>query len=348
MAISHVLRGEEWLVSTAKHVLLYQASSFSRRHGQSARRRAYVFIFLITTYPVSILYHLFSSDLNQRLCHISLQALDLPTPKFAHLPLLRDTEKRKLSKRHGSVFVSDFAQQGILPSALVNFVALLGWAPGETLQESHSNGHEAIFLTMNELVQAFDLPQVNRAPAIVDRARLDFINAHHIRLVPTETPSYHFLRTSVASAAETYCADMACDGEKDEMASDAYLDAVLALIRPTYSTVQALVAGAGVFWVAPSETLYTRDMELLNTLFAKQRVTAVLEDVSEMAMRSGAVPSRAEWKRHLKAVAKSHESVLQRTSGAGEDKRPRAAFEMHLFANASLCSDAFLSFPSPL
>lgn len=274
--------------------------------------------------------------------HFSSQALNLPTPKFAHLPLLRDTEKRKLSKRHGSVFVSDFAQQGILPSALVNFVALLGWAPGETF---HSHGHEAIYLTMDELVQAFDLPQVNRAPAIVDRARLDFINAQHIRLVPTETSSYHFLRTSVALAAETYCSDKACDGERDELSSDAYLDAVLALTRPTYSTVEALVAGAGVFWVAPSEMLYTRDAGLLNTLFAKQKVAAVLKDVSAMATHPGAAPSRAEWKRHLKTAAKSHELVLQRASGAGKDKA--AGQVLPLNCASLLCSDAFPNISPP-
>ncbi len=122
MEITHVIRAEEWIPSTPKHLLLYQAFGWT-------------------------------------------------PPAFAHLPLILNPDKTKLSKRQGDVSVEDFLQKGYLPEALVNFVALLGWNP-KTEQEIFS---------MDGLIEAFDLAKVNKAGAVFDVNKLDWMNASYIK-----------------------------------------------------------------------------------------------------------------------------------------------------------------------
>jgi glutamyl-tRNA synthetase len=100
-------------------------------------------------------------------------------PEYAHLPLIVDAESRaKLSKRHGAVALEDFAAEGYLPEALLNYLALLGWAPAEDGQE---------VMSASELVAAFDLDRVTHAAAGFDRAKLDWLNGEWIRrLAPDE------------------------------------------------------------------------------------------------------------------------------------------------------------------
>jgi glutamyl-tRNA synthetase len=126
MQISHVIRGEEWLPSTPKHVLLYQ--------------------------------------------HFGWEA-----PQFAHLPLLLNKNKSKLSKRHGSVSVEDFRKK-YLKAAFVNFVALLGWNPTADRE----------IYSMDELIDMFDLSKVNKAGAVFDTQKLDWMNAQYLRKMPIE------------------------------------------------------------------------------------------------------------------------------------------------------------------
>lgn len=146
MEITHVIRGEEWIPSTPKHVLLYQ---------------------------------MFGWDM----------------PEFAHLPLLTNEKKAKLSKRHGDVSVEDFIQKGILPQALLNFVALLGWNPG-TDQE---------IFTLDELIKQFDLKKVQKGSAVFDRTKLAWMNSQYIAkidpkdLVNAITPFVNDLDTSKIS-----------------------------------------------------------------------------------------------------------------------------------------------------
>lgn len=127
MKITHVIRGEEWLSSTPKHILIYQALNFK-------------------------------------------------APKFAHLPLLLNKDKSKLSKRQGDVAVDDFLKQGYLPSALLNFILLLGWNPG-TAQEIFS---------LKEMIKYFSIEKINKAGAIFNTEKLDWLNGQYIRQTPAE------------------------------------------------------------------------------------------------------------------------------------------------------------------
>lgn len=122
MKISHVIRGEEWLTSTPKHILLYDFFGWEK-------------------------------------------------PEFAHLPLLLNPDRTKLSKRQGDVAVEDYREKGYLKEALINFVALLGWNAGD--------GQE--FYYLDELIQKFSLEGVNKSGAVFDVNKLIWLNGEHIR-----------------------------------------------------------------------------------------------------------------------------------------------------------------------
>lgn len=134
MEITHVIRGEEWLPSTPKHIHLYQS-------------------------------------------------LGWKLPIFAHLPLLLNPDKSKLSKRQGDVAVEDFIKKGYLRDALINFIALLGWHPTED---------EEIY-TLNELMEKFSLERVQKAGAIFNKEKLDWINGVYIRKLSIEELSRHLI-----------------------------------------------------------------------------------------------------------------------------------------------------------
>ncbi len=101
------------------------------------------------------------------------QAFGWEPPTFAHLPLLLNPDRSKLSKRQGHVAVEDYREKGYLPQAMVNFVALLGW---------HEQGNREVF-TPSELIDAFEIGRVQKGGAIFDTDKLDWINGQHIRLL---------------------------------------------------------------------------------------------------------------------------------------------------------------------
>ena len=106
------------------------------------------------------------------------EAIGATRPAYAHLPLILDTDRKKLSKRkHGeAVWVDFYKNQGYLPSALVNYFALLGWNPG-TEQE---------IFTLEELTKVFDIDKIQKGGAIFDIKKLDWVNKEHIKLLPEE------------------------------------------------------------------------------------------------------------------------------------------------------------------
>ena len=121
MNITHVIRGEEWLPSIPKHIILYQALNWS-------------------------------------------------PPQFAHLPLLLNSDKTKLSKRKNDVSVEKYIENGYLKEALINFLALLGW---------HEKGDREMY-NFDELINSFSLERVNKSGAIFDIKKLNAFNQHYI------------------------------------------------------------------------------------------------------------------------------------------------------------------------
>ncbi len=105
-----------------------------------------------------------------------LRALGAEPPIYAHVPNVFAADGKKLSKRHGAVSVDEFREAGYVPEALMNFLALLGWAPdGETT-----------IMSRNELVERFSLERVGSSPATFDYAKLDWMNGVYLRALPPD------------------------------------------------------------------------------------------------------------------------------------------------------------------
>jgi len=116
------------------------------------------------------------------------EALGLPLPEFAHLSTILGPDRERLSKRHGATSVANFREMGILPEALMNYLALLGWAP--------SGGDREIF-PKNELIKEFSLERVTPSPAVFDMEKLRWLNRHYLKQSPAERVhqlGYPFLR----------------------------------------------------------------------------------------------------------------------------------------------------------
>ncbi len=127
MGVTHVIRGEEWLPSTPKHIWLYHALGWT-------------------------------------------------PPTFAHLSLLLNPDRSKLSKRQGDVAAEDYIKKGYLKEAIINFIAFLGWNPGT---------EEELF-TLDQLVDRFSLDRVQKAGAVFNLEKLDWLNGHYLRAKSTK------------------------------------------------------------------------------------------------------------------------------------------------------------------
>jgi glutamyl-tRNA synthetase len=103
------------------------------------------------------------------------RALGAELPRFAHLPMIHGTDGKKLSKRHGATAVGDYQHLGILPQAMVNFLALLGWSPGGEFEE---------VMTLDQLVQAFSEEKLLKKASVFDPKKLEWMNGQHLSRVP--------------------------------------------------------------------------------------------------------------------------------------------------------------------
>ncbi|MFC1617923.1 glutamate--tRNA ligase [Patescibacteria group bacterium] len=215
MGVNYVIRGEEWLPSTPKHILLYLAFGWK-------------------------------------------------PPKYAHLPLLVDKQKRKLSKRHGDVSVDDFIKKGYLKEAIINFVALLGWNPKST---------EEIF-TLSGLVEKFALQDVHKAAAVFDTDKLDWINGKYIRdMTPLE----------VLDKAEHYLSSVP---GYDKMKTDKdFICAAIKLEQPRIKRFDELPDAIGFFFADELEYdpqgLIWRKSDQAKTIAALEQAINKLESFSE-------------------------------------------------------------------
>jgi glutamyl-tRNA synthetase len=138
-------------------------------------------------------YHLgvVADDLDMRISHVvrgadhlsntpkqilMYRALGAPEPRFAHLPLILGPDKQRLSKRHGATSVGAYREMGILPEALVNFLALLGWTPSAQKE----------IVTREEMVREFELTAVSKSNAVFDLEKLTWMNSEYLRHLPAD------------------------------------------------------------------------------------------------------------------------------------------------------------------
>ena len=124
------------------------------------------------------------------------EALGAEIPQFAHLPMIHGTDGKKLSKRHGATAVGDYQHMGILPQAMLNFLALLGWSPGGDVE----------VMTIAEMIERFSVDGLLKKAAVFDPKKLEWMNGQHItmqtaeQLAPRVTP--YLERAGLATAAE--------------------------------------------------------------------------------------------------------------------------------------------------
>jgi glutamyl-tRNA synthetase len=158
------------------------------------------------------------------------RALGAELPKFAHLPMIHGMDGKKLSKRHGATAVGDYQHQGLLPSAMLNFLALLGWSPG---------GDREI-MTVPEMIELFTPEGLQKKAAIFDPKKLEWMNGQHLSITPLAE-----LEPRVTSA-------ILAAGLADEATlatrRDWYFD-LLDLLRVRARTIDDIVRQAGPYFL---------------------------------------------------------------------------------------------------
>ncbi|RKY73799.1 MAG: glutamate--tRNA ligase [Candidatus Latescibacterota bacterium] len=104
------------------------------------------------------------------------QALGFPIPQFAHVPQILGPDKKRLSKRHGATSVTQYQKDGFLPEAVVNFLALLGWSPGDNREK----------MSRQELIEAFSIQGISKKSAVFDEQKLLWLNGEYLRELSSE------------------------------------------------------------------------------------------------------------------------------------------------------------------
>lgn len=154
-------------------------------------------------------------------------ALGWTPPKFGHMPMILGPDRKRLSKRHGAVSVEEFQKQGIVPQAMVNYLALLGWSIG-------AGGDEV--LTVEDLIKRFSLKKVNSSPAAFDYDKLEHINSQHLkRMGPAERRAL----TLPLLEARGWRYDPAWE-VPDASDQERYVDLLLALLGGRFSSLRLL------------------------------------------------------------------------------------------------------------
>lgn len=219
MNITHVIRGEEWLPSTPKHILLYKYFGWE-------------------------------------------------APRFAHVPLLLNADKSKLSKRQGDVAVEDYIKKGYLKEALINFVALLGWNPGK--------GSTQEIFTLDELVKEFELERVHKGGAVFDIQKLDWINQEWIKKIDFDD--------LYSRAKNFYLAKDFVIQSSEEKKSDEYLRKILAVEKERLAYLSAVGESNKFFFTGieyDKELLRWKEMTDENLKSSLEKSLNILDNIKE-------------------------------------------------------------------
>lgn len=198
------------------------------------------------------------------------RALGWKPPKFGHLPMILGPDRKRLSKRHGATSVEEFQNLGILPDAMVNQLALLGWSIG-------ASGDEV--LDRASLIKKFSLKKVNSSPAAFDYDKLEHLNAAHLRRLD---PARRRELTLPILAARGWQYDPAwrVAGVAD---TAGYTDRLLAMLGGRFSSLLALPSQLGFFFTEAYEVDEPARAEQLGDPDARRRVAALAEAVAAAA-----------------------------------------------------------------
>jgi glutamyl-tRNA synthetase len=231
MKITHIIRADDWISSTPKRVLIYQA-------------------------------------------------LGWESPIYCHVPLVTMPGGKKLAKREGATSITEFRDQGYLPEALFNFLALLGWAPGE--------GDEQEIFSREELIERFDLFRVSRAPAAFSYEKLDWMNGVYIRSLSEG----ELLERLLPFWQKAGLVPDPCPGEEREK-----LRPIVPLVQERLKRLEEVVEWTGFLFrevETPSvEQLVGKKMTPEESLAALRRARSLLAEVEPFEPEAMEPPMRA-------------------------------------------------------
>jgi len=214
MEIFHIIRGEEWISSTPKHIMLYQF-------------------------------------------------LGWEPPVFAHMPLLRNPDKSKLSKRKNPVWVSWYREQGFLPEAVLNYLATLAW--------SHPSGKD--IFSLEEMIKAFKLEDIQTTAPIFDVEKLRWVNGEYLRKKSDEE-----LKELICQYVNTLTRSK----------HDQILDKIIPLIKDRMKVLSEFQSLAGFFFERPKELERPVKRELLEVVERALKESQWNHDAMEQAIRAAA------------------------------------------------------------
>jgi nondiscriminating glutamyl-tRNA synthetase len=228
MEISDVIRGEDHLSNTPKHILLFRA-------------------------------------------------LGYPVPRFAHLPLILNADRTKMSKRKSQTAIDDYIGEGLVKEALVNYLALLGW----------STGTEEEILSLDEIVERFDLGAVHKGGAVFDRERLEWLNGQWIRRLPAD---------DLIDRLRPFVEAERVAGRIERMPSDDEIRALLPVIQDRLATLGAIGDLVGFLWVTDvsvdAEMLVPKRWDAVTTRDALAAARATIGDVGEVSFEADELEPR--------------------------------------------------------
>lgn len=202
--VTHIIRGDDHVENTFKHVLLFKA--FGRE-----------------------------------------------PPRYVHLPMIVNAQGKPYSKRDGSAFVGEFREQGFLPEALFNYLALLGWSPGEDRE----------VMTREEMVALFTLDRVKSHAAQFDQKKLLWMNGEYIRIMPPDIYRKHFLEELQKAGFDTGAVDVS------------FLEALADQIQPRTKRFADIAPACHYFFTED----YPFDAKALRRRLLKEGVVELLRDV---------------------------------------------------------------------
>lgn len=269
MKITQVIRGEEWLPSTPKHLALYNAFGWT-------------------------------------------------PPEFIHIPLLTSLEDKKLSKRTGDTGIKSYRENGILPEALVNFVALYGWAPQQSSatlsgtkkrREATSAGE---IMNMQELISKFNINGLTKGNAKVSESKLEFFNSYFLRLRIEDAEKRHELALQIQPVLIWRFSDLAKKKPHRHKFELEYIEKVLLTFKGSLKTVTELPEIASYVFEEHPDYASEEALEYIVSLSASREgndAIAILQDFAGWWTHIDPMPTVAEIDAKIKSLAKAYTST---------------------------------------
>jgi len=210
------------------------------------------------------------------------EALGAPLPQFAHLPNVNGPDGKKLSKRHGATAVGDYQHMGILPDAMVNFLALLGWSPGNDLE----------VMTVAEIIERFTTDGLSKNAAVFDLKKLEWMNGQHLSMMSAAELAPLVTRGLVA-------ADLAT--EADLSARQSWYFALIDLLKVRARTTDDMVRQAVPYLADEIEY----DSDAVTKTWKDAAATRDLLGATRDALAAGATWDAQPLEESLRALAES-------------------------------------------